>query len=155
MVGCCLLFGVFALKKILSRGIGNKEKSYFLHVYAYSLLLFCPSWIWIRNRLLELGLFDDSSAVVRVKIFEIFDFYQLKDFILGYSSESIDDILFVSGLSSYCIENYWLVYILKFGIVFTILIAYFMALFYTFIAKNFVFSQNVSFRELSFNFFYK
>lgn len=40
MVGCCLLFGVFALKKILSRGIGNKEKSYFLHVYAYSLLLF-------------------------------------------------------------------------------------------------------------------
>lgn len=79
----------------------------------------------LGNRLLELGLFDDSSAVVRVKIFEIFDFYQLKDFILGYSSESIDDILFVSGLSSYCIENYWLVYILKFGIVFTILIAYF------------------------------
>ena len=61
---------------------------------------------------------------------EIFDFYQLKDFILGYSSESIDDILFVSGLSSYCIENYWLVYILKFGIVFTILIAYFYGSFF-------------------------
>ena len=39
-------------------------------------------------------------------------------------------ILFVSGLSSYCIENYWLVYILKFGIVFTILIAYFYGSFF-------------------------
>ena len=83
MVGCCLLF---ALKKILSRGIGDKEKMIFLDVYAYSLLLFVLGY-GLGNALLELGLFDDSSAVVRVKIFEIFDFYQLKDFILGYSSE--------------------------------------------------------------------
>ena len=131
MVGCCLLFGVFALKKILSRGIGNKEKIILLAcLCVFPIAVFVLLGYGLGNRLLELGLFDDSSAVVRVKIFEIFDFYQLKDFILGYSSESIDDILFVSGLSSYCIENYWLVYILKFGIVFTILIAYFYGSFF-------------------------
>lgn len=131
MVGCCLLFGVFALKKIVSRGIGNKEKIMLIAcLCVFPIAIFVLLSHGLGNRLLELGLFDDSSAVVRIKIFEIFDFYQLKDFILGYSSESIDDILFVSGLSSYCIENYWLVYILKFGIVFTILIAYFYGSFF-------------------------
>lgn len=131
MVGCCLLFGVFALKRILNRGIGKKEKIILLAcLCVFPIAVFVLFRYGLGNRLLELGLFDDSSAVVRVKIFEIFDFYQLKDFILGYPAEKIDDILLVSGLSDYCIENYWLVYILKFGIVFTILIAYFYGSFF-------------------------
>lgn len=137
IVGCCLLFGIFSLKKLLERGIGKRERIMLMAcmclfpVVGYVLLTH-----GLGNRLLELGLFDDSSAAVRVKVFEIFDFFQLKDFILGYPAEKIDDILLVSGLSDYCIENYWLVYILKFGIIFTILIAYFYGVFFVRLLGN-------------------
>lgn len=72
------------------------------------------------SRLLEMGLYDESSASVRIRIFEIFNFYSLSDFILGMPSYQIEKILYRAGIDELIIENYWLMFILRFGIIFTI-----------------------------------
>lgn len=81
------------------------------------------------NRLLEMGLYDESSASVRIRIFDIFNYYSLNDFVLGMPSYQIERILFRSGIDELIIENYWLMFILRFGILFTILLFVCMLLF--------------------------
>lgn len=74
----------------------------------------------LGNRLLEMGLYDEDSAGVRIRIFDIFNYYSINDFILGMPSYEIERILFRSGIDGLIIENYWLMFVLRFGILFTI-----------------------------------
>lgn len=85
------------------------------------------------SRIISMGAYDESSAAVRVAIFDIFNYYPLGDFQFGYPSKDIQMIQYRSGIYGMIIENYWLLYLLRFGYIFTALLSGFML---TFMWKN-------------------
>lgn len=83
----------------------------------------------LGGRLLKMGLFDQSSAVVRVDILQVFDYFELKTFLIGLSKSQSERILHGSGMDDLIIENYLISFILNFGIIFTIMIVIFFGAF--------------------------
>lgn len=67
---------------------------------------------------MENGLFDDTSAQVRVDIWSIFDYYRLTDFMLGVDMSTYDEMMFTANLIA--TENFWLDWLFKFGFAFLI-----------------------------------
>lgn len=85
------------------------------------------------NRIITMGAYDESSAAVRVAIFDIFNYYPLSDFQFGYPAKDIQMIQYRSGIYGMIIENYWLLFLLRFGYIFTSILS---ALMLTFMWKN-------------------
>ena len=85
------------------------------------------------NRIITMGAYDESSAAVRVAIFDIFNYYPLSDFKFGYPAKDIQMIQYRSGIYGMIIENYWLLFLLRFGYIFTSILS---ALMLTFMWKN-------------------
>lgn len=114
----CLIYWCY-----LVRHNRRQAKKYTLFVIVAGLLLvFLVLNYNLGNRLLEMGLYDENSASVRLRIFDIFKYYSLSDFILGLPAKNLNLILFQSGVDGLIIENYWLMFVLRFGIIFTILL---------------------------------
>ena len=119
----------------------RRNKTEFFHFSVYILaggcvLLFLMFVIGWGNRLFEMGVYDESSAAVRIKIFDIFQYYSLQDFILGFPSKELEFVYYNSGTDDLIIENYWLMFILRFGIVFTIPLFIFMIKFLLLMLKD-------------------
>lgn len=96
-----------------------------LGIFGVALLALLITQTSLGGRLLEMGLFDEDSAAVRVNTWSIFDYYQLSDFL--YPEEVNREILlFKTGL--YATENFWIDWLLKYGliieVIYTALIAY-------------------------------
>lgn len=72
----------------------------------------------IGGRLSTLGLYDDSSAGVRLAALDIFDYYKLSDFLLGLSQKEFQ--LMSSKTGVYTIENFWLNWLLSYGLIFIV-----------------------------------
>jgi hypothetical protein len=70
------------------------------------------------GRLIQMGLFDDGSAQVRVDIWEVFKYYSIGDFFCGMDHRQISMILYKLELSA--TENFWLDWLFRFGIIFLI-----------------------------------
>ena len=85
------------------------------------------------NRIITMGAYDESSAAVRVAIFDIFNYYPLSDFQFGYPAKDIQMIQYRSGIYGMIIENYWLLFLLRFGYIFTSILSVLML---TFMWKN-------------------
>lgn len=85
------------------------------------------------NRIITMSAYDESSAAVRVAIFDIFNYYPLSDFQFGYPAKDIQMIQYRSGIYGMIIENYWLLFLLRFGYIFTSILS---ALMLTFMWKN-------------------
>lgn len=85
------------------------------------------------NRIITMGAYDESSAAVRVAIFDIFNYYPLSDFQFGYPAKDIQMIQYRSGIYGLIIENYWLLFLLRFGYIFTSILS---GLMLTFMWKN-------------------
>lgn len=76
----------------------------------------------LGGRLLDLGLYgSDSSSLARTEILEIFSCINLKDFIfIGIPYSEIDMIQHKAGLDYLIIENPWIIFIFRYGILQTI-----------------------------------
>lgn len=72
------------------------------------------------DRLLNMGLYDDDSASVRTQIWSVFDNHSVFDF-LGGMSEGATMIL-ANNAGVEIIENFWLIYLFRFGLIFTAII---------------------------------
>lgn len=77
------------------------------------------------GRLVEMGLFDENSAQVRVDVWSIFDYFPIENFLWGIDSSAKNLILYKTGL--YATENFWIDWLLSYGLIFLIpfLILYF------------------------------
>lgn len=84
----------------------------------------------IGGRLSSMGLYDEDSAGVRLAALDIFKYYKLSDFIFGISQKDISLLKF--RLNLIAVENFWLNWMLAYGIVFVIG----LVLFYTPLLKN-------------------
>ena len=110
------------------------SKKYFYYLMfagvAVTVLMVCFGF---GNRIITMGAYDESSAAVRVAIFDIFNYYPLSDFKFGYPAKDIQMIQYRSGIYGMIIENYWLLFLLRFGYIFTSILS---ALMLTFMWKN-------------------
>lgn len=78
------------------------------------------------DRLINMGLYDNDSAGVRIQIWNVFRHYSFKEFLWGMSESRMTMIVRSIGVLS--IENFLLYYMFRFGVVFTILIIFFYTL---------------------------
>lgn len=75
----------------------------------------------LAGRLLSSKLMDDSG-LVRIKILNILWDYDLAFFIKGHSQDVLDNIILAMEILA--IENFWIIYLLKYGLIFLALIVW-------------------------------
>lgn len=105
---------------------GKNKKNRYKYVLALIFISLCSIYflsMGLGGRLLEMGLFDDNSAQVRVDTFSIFDYYSLSDFLFG---SSIPYSMLLYRMDLWATENFWIDFLLQFGLVFIILLILFM-----------------------------
>ena len=92
--------------------------------------------IGLGGRLLQYGLIDeDGSAGVRIKIWSIFSYYSISDFLWGYDFNQIQKMLYSAGL--HLTENFWLDYTFRYGFVAVILFTILYSLFVHELSRGF------------------
>jgi len=88
-------------------------------------LVFNGGW---GERLMTLGLMDDSSSQVRVQVWAIFNNQSIGKFLLPIPAVEVSRLMRFSGVE--ILENYWIIYILNYGLVAVILLIFFYVRFY-------------------------
>lgn len=97
-----------------TRSFSKKLKVIALGIFGVALLALLITQTSLGGRLLEMGLYDEDSAAVRMNTWSIFDYYNLSDFL--YPDEVNREILlFRTGL--YATENFWIDWLLKYGLI--------------------------------------
>lgn len=72
----------------------------------------------IGGRLSSMGLYDEDSAGVRIEVWNIFNYYELKDFVFGISEKEL--VFLKSRLGLIAVENFWFNWMLTYGVVFVV-----------------------------------
>jgi len=73
----------------------------------------------LGGRLLDMGLVDDSSAQTRIDTWNIFYFFDIKEFLYGLSQDKVRIVLLQSRLK--VTENFWIDFLLRLGLVFIVI----------------------------------
>ena len=126
MVGNILFLALYqVIQASKARSFSTKAKTIVFGLFGVAFLEFLITQTSLGGRLMEMGLYDESSAAVRMNTWSIFDYYNLSDFL--YPGEVDRDIVLMStGL--YATENFWIDWLLKYGliieVVYIALIAY-------------------------------
>ena len=98
--------------------VNNRFYTYMYFVIGGVLLLYLLFYTHFGDRLLSVSVYDDSSAGARVRLYAILDNINFSEVLWGASTQKIEAIQ--SRLDLEIIENFWLQWILRFGMVFTI-----------------------------------
>lgn len=135
MVGNILiLFAYVAIQfndsKNLLRGVSVLVTVSILLAISY---YFMSTYEW-GGRLIDMGLVDDTSAQVRINAFNIFDHVTWKDILWGYS-KNIDMLTHNAGIG--ILENFWIGWLLQYGIFVVILFVLLMFFLLRKLYKNF------------------
>jgi hypothetical protein len=135
ILGLLLLFiiPVFVSRKLYFRRI-NKMNMIFLIGAMLGLLSYLTLNTTLGERLVEAS-FYDSSAEVRTQAFDVINFDNLGDYLVAKSQNEIDTMSYYAEVE--IIENFFIIWILKFGLIITFLLLLFLyQLFYARIPFN-------------------
>ncbi len=86
-------------------------------VISFYLLLFVYGW---GNRLVQLDFSDDPSTYQRLKLIRLISSLNISDFLIGISATDADKLFLRFDLEH--VENYWILYIIRYGIIFTVIL---------------------------------
>lgn len=107
-------------------GIGDREARYLkmkrglLSIIGFGIIFFVVlNFTHLGSRIARLS-FTGSSAEVRVEVFDVLHGLRLQDLLWGHSIEKIQYFQYLSDTP--IIENFWIIWILKFGLVVTLLL---------------------------------
>lgn len=120
IVGNALLLGVYMIYSILcdkTLSLKYKRSLTMLSVLASIMIVVTIFTTKIGGRLLDEGLMD-SSAQVRVDVWNVFDYFDLSEFLWGITYKKLQIILSASGL--HATENFWLDQLFSFGLIFMV-----------------------------------
>lgn len=106
----------------------RKNISIILMLIVCSIFVYLFSQGVIGGRLSSMGLYDDDSAAARVDVFYIFKIYSLDNFIIGIPFNKLQLVKYYAGL--YAVENFWLNWLLSYGIIFVVGLIVFYMLFF-------------------------
>lgn len=121
IVGNAILLAVFTIYTLCKgHDVSPKDKRLLVSMVVFmalvgSVLFFVMGF---GSRLAEMGLFDDSSAMARVDVFNIFEYYPLEDFLWGMDYTQYEYAMYYAGIE--IVENFYIAYILRNGIVFLV-----------------------------------
>lgn len=73
------------------------------------------------DRLLSVSLYDEGSAGARVRILDILHFINFQEILWGISPHRVE--VYMTRVDLGIIENFWLQWVLRFGLVFTVLLS--------------------------------
>lgn len=119
IVGNAMIFATYFFYTLfMDKKIKHKDKKMlvFFSICIFFALMIIITTTQIGGRLFELGLFDKSSAQVRIDTWSIFKYFDLKDFLWGIDYNHIQMILYSTGLIA--TENFWIDFLFSFGFVF-------------------------------------
>lgn len=122
-----LNMGVFAIY-IFSIFFNKKTRLYNRLYIIIFLLISCCILVYaiskgFGGRLINMGLYDEGSASVRMDIWDIFDYYSIWNLLYkGVDFYQLNNMMFNAGVGEMAIENFWLVFLLRFGFIILILI---------------------------------
>ena len=115
---------MFFLLYILNNLISNNDKygSKFKNVFIALLVGFSSFFILstgqIGGRLSEMGLIDDNSSQVRIESLQFIYSADIKEFATGMTYDDYNNLLTANQLRA--TENYWIDYLLRFGLIFIV-----------------------------------
>lgn len=118
LVGNILIFIFYYINNVKRTNRNHLLSNVFVGMGCIFLGTYLILFTELGGRLMEMGLFDENSAQVRVDIWSIFDYFPLKDFLWGMSPSIKNIILYKTGL--YATENFWIDWIFTYGIIFLI-----------------------------------
>lgn len=121
LVIAVLMFAAFLVKEIVfvRTKLRNKIMYIMFVVMSIPVVMYLFSIGW-GDRLIDMGLYDDSSAAVRVANWMIFDGKSLSDFYFGMPQHQVESLKWRQGIENMIIENCWIIYILRYGIFFLV-----------------------------------
>lgn len=133
IVANSLILGLYVLYTILlNRRVNNSTKTSVMLAGAAvaSIGYIVLNTGYVGGRLLKMGLIDESSAQVRIDAMDFVMGRGLTSFLFGMNYHQYTDFLYVNRIPA--LENFWLEYLMRFGLIF--LIGY--VLFYFFFLKS-------------------
>lgn len=72
----------------------------------------------LGTRITTAGSFNDNSSDVRFGVYSLFMSISISDIIWGVPQQVIDYLMYIRGIE--IIENFWIIWIFKYGVIFTI-----------------------------------
>lgn len=114
-----LMFLVFVFKELFFNKKISGNKKITLIAVASCVFLFGAYLIFVAGlggRLFALDLQDDWSAQTRIDVWRIFNYVDIDTYIFGCSSDQILSLMHKANLIA--IENFWIDWLLRFGIIF-------------------------------------
>lgn len=121
MVGNLIMFLIYVgytFFKDKTSSIHEKKLLLFLSIIILFLGIYLFFYTSLGGRLLEIGLFDEESAGVRINIWNVFNYYPLEYFLTGFDMHTYHIVMQRAGLFS--TENFWIDWLFKFGFIFLI-----------------------------------
>lgn len=114
------LLSIFIILLLSSSKINRKVKiiATLCSIIGVIILLRAIQMGW-GGRLINMALFDENSAAVRIELFYIFRFLSWPDILWGIPVDDIEYYKYLSGIA--IIENYWVIFILSFGLIMTLI----------------------------------
>jgi len=119
---CVVIYATYLMSSSATMSKKNKKKFLFMLLFTIIGIYILFTSYGFGNRLTEMGAFDESSAGVRLVILSIFDYYPIYSVLLGVPWEVFEKYLARADLLGYTIENYWIIYLFRFGLVFLLLL---------------------------------
>lgn len=146
IIGCTLMLFVHLIHDLLfskyyPRQIGAKNMTTYCFIF-FGIIstYFLITYTQFGERLMNTAYFDDS-ANVRLEAFNIFNSIKVEDLLWGFSFQRINKMQSAAGI--HLLENFWIEWLLRFGIVLTALL---IPLFIAFIWNKT--SQHSSFKRM-------
>ena len=124
LVLAVICFGLYGLIIIFSRrGSISKRIIFIVTAIAFAIILQYFFTIGFGDRLVNLGL-DDGSSQTRLRALDLFVYSgkTWQDLLFGTTYSDFSSISIASDMSGIVVENFWIQFIFRYGIIFTLLI---------------------------------
>ena len=121
IVGNAILLVVFTIYTLHKKNDVSKQDKRFLLFMLVVMTLGGAVLFFLLgfgSRLTEMGLFDEGSAMARVDVFVVFEYYSLEDFLWGMNAVQYEYAMYYAEVP--VIENFYISYLLRNGIIFLI-----------------------------------
>lgn len=143
IVVTAFFFCVFILHLMRERGISFRIKQHVMSICFIMGIVFCflISYTSFGGRLMNIGLYDDDSAGARLQVLLVFDKYAYSDFIWGMTLDETTELMHSSGIYGVINENPWLIFLFRFGLIFTIIMVTVFFLYFKQIIKGISFYE--------------
>jgi ABC-type multidrug transport system fused ATPase/permease subunit len=115
------------------KNYGSEEAAgkFFNYLFLFIIMLVLFGFVLVSTpfgeRIFASAKFDDDSADVRSRVFDMFRHFSLNDLVLGIEESKIMAVMYLEKVE--IIENFWIIWVFKYGLILTALLGIFLTRF--------------------------